>query len=291
MCVPKSKLLLEKLFEIAKAGFSPSSLTNYMRNPMQFYFQRVLKIGDTDEVEENIAVNTLGTIIHDTLEALYKPVCHKILTIDDLAHMNALLSQEVLTQFKTIYKEGDITSGKNLLAFEVAKRHIQNFLKLEEEAILKGDIVEVLHLELAEDRKFFHENLPFEVLLKGSIDRVERRNGTLRVVDYKTGKVVPNDLKLSQWEGLTLDIKNDKIIQLFSYAYILAKVYPNEPIEAGIVSFKNLKSGFMPFQMVQGRTVLLDTITNDTLKFFENELSLLIAEILNPEFDFKEQLV
>ena len=54
-------------------GFSPSSLTNYIRNPLQFYMQRILRINEADEVEENIAVNTLGTIIHNALEELYTP--------------------------------------------------------------------------------------------------------------------------------------------------------------------------------------------------------------------------
>ena len=40
---------------------------------MQFYFQRVLRIREVEEVEESVAVNTLGTIIHEALEELYKP--------------------------------------------------------------------------------------------------------------------------------------------------------------------------------------------------------------------------
>jgi ATP-dependent helicase/DNAse subunit B len=62
---------LLRLKEIAEKGFSPSALTTYIRNPIQFYFQRILRISEADEVEENIAVNTLGTIIHGTLEELY----------------------------------------------------------------------------------------------------------------------------------------------------------------------------------------------------------------------------
>ena len=55
--------LLLRLKEIAEKGFSPSSLTNYIRNPIQFYFQRILRISEVDEVEENIAlvVSTSGS--------------------------------------------------------------------------------------------------------------------------------------------------------------------------------------------------------------------------------------
>jgi ATP-dependent helicase/DNAse subunit B len=53
-----------RLKEIAEKDF-PSALTSYIRNPIQFYFQKILRISEV-EVEENIALNTLGTIIHET---------------------------------------------------------------------------------------------------------------------------------------------------------------------------------------------------------------------------------
>ncbi|GAW88076.1 hypothetical protein FPS14_contig00001-0153 [Flavobacterium psychrophilum] len=126
--IPKAKSAMIRLKEIATGkGFSPSALTTYIRNPIQFYFQRILSIRESEEVEENIALNTLGTIIHQTLEALYKPIINKFLTTDDLNKMLAVANDEVLKQFKEIYKEGEVKKGKNLLAFEVAKRNVFNF--------------------------------------------------------------------------------------------------------------------------------------------------------------------
>jgi hypothetical protein len=48
-----------------RKGFSPSALTSYIRNPIQFYFRKFY-ISEVEEVEENIALNTFGTIIHET---------------------------------------------------------------------------------------------------------------------------------------------------------------------------------------------------------------------------------
>jgi ATP-dependent helicase/DNAse subunit B len=58
--------------------FSPSAFTSYIRNPIQFYF-RDLRIREVEEVEENIALNTLGTIIHETLKVLYEPFIGKFI--------------------------------------------------------------------------------------------------------------------------------------------------------------------------------------------------------------------
>jgi ATP-dependent helicase/DNAse subunit B len=67
-----------RLKEIAEKDF-PSALTSYIRNPIQFYFQKILRISEV-EVEENIALNTLGTIIHETLKVLYEPFIGKFIS-------------------------------------------------------------------------------------------------------------------------------------------------------------------------------------------------------------------
>ena len=62
------KVLLKNLKHYSKSGFSPSSLTNYIRNPIAFYYEKILGIKQHEDVEESVALNTLGTIIHNTLE-------------------------------------------------------------------------------------------------------------------------------------------------------------------------------------------------------------------------------
>lgn len=130
--IDKTPSVLDLLNKIAtEKGFSPSSLTSYIRNPIQFYTQRILRISEIDEVEENIAVNTLGTVIHETLKHLYFPYIGKFLSVNDLDTMYALVETETVRQFKAIYKEGEIKKGKNLLAFEVAKQNVEQFLKMQ----------------------------------------------------------------------------------------------------------------------------------------------------------------
>src|SRR5690606_38773349 len=44
--IEKSDKVMERLKEISEKGFSPSSLSGYIRNPIDFYFQRILKIDE-----------------------------------------------------------------------------------------------------------------------------------------------------------------------------------------------------------------------------------------------------
>jgi hypothetical protein len=295
MEVAKTALVMERLKEIATvSGFSPSALTGYMRNPMQFYYQRILRIRETEEVEENIALNTLGTIIHGALEELYKPVLNRFLTEQDIVAMEALANDEVMRQFIAVYKEGEIKRGRNLLAFEVAKRNVNNFLKQEKAALARGEAIKVLALETKYSRILEHGLLPYPVLISGNIDRVEERNGKLRITDYKTGKVEKTNVTLKDWDGLTLDVKNDKIIQLLCYAFMYEPLANGLEMEAGIISFKNMKAGFMGFSFKDAwdkSAPAQDIIAIDLLESFKTQLATLVAQVLDAHVSFKEETV
>ncbi len=287
--VAKTQGVMVRLQEIATKGFSPSSLTAYIRNPIQFYYQRILRISEADEVEENIAVNTLGTIIHGALEELYKPFIGRLLTQKDLEGCYQNIATEVLTQFKKEYKEGEINKGRNLLAFEVAKRNVYNFLKLEQESLLDGDEVQLIALEAALSKTLLDERLPFPITIAGKVDRIELRNGKIRIVDYKTGKVEQRNVTLKDWKGLTDDIKNEKIIQVLAYAFMYQEQANGKEIEAGIISFKNLKSGFLPFQFKHDKEVTA-IVTPEIMGFYIDEIVALLLEIFDESKPFEEKI-
>jgi hypothetical protein len=287
--VPKSEAVMDRLREIAVAGFSPSALTNYIRNPINFYFQKILRIREVEEVEENIALNTLGTIIHETLKALYESFIGKFISENDISNCFKFLDDEVLKQFKLVYKEGEIKKGRNLLAFEVAKRNVSNFLKMELESIQNGDAIQIIALEQTFGRELIHPNLPFPVLIKGNVDRIELRNGKIRIIDYKTGKVEKTNVILKSWNGLTQELKNDKIIQVLAYAFMFETEAKNYPIEVGIISFKNLKSGFLPFAFKEEKELNI-TVTKEILNSYLEEIVLLLNEIFDVNKPFEEKI-
>ena len=289
MLVPKSEAVMDRLKEIAATGFSPSALTSYIRNPIDFYFQKILRIREVEEVEENIALNTLGTIIHETLKTLYEPFIGKFISESDILNCFKLLDDEVLRQFKLVYKEGEIKKGRNLLAFEVAKRNVANFLRMELEELKNGDAIKIIALEKTFERELKHPLLPFPVLIKGNVDRIELRNGKIRIIDYKTGKVEKTNVVLKSWNGLTQELKNDKIIQVLAYAFMFENEAGDIPIEVGIISFKNLKSGFLPFGFKEDKQ-LKSTVTNETLNHYLDEIVLLLNEIFDANIPFEEKI-
>ena len=211
------------------------------------------------------------------------------MSISDIDSMYALVENETIKQFKTIYKEGEIKKGKNLLAFEVAKQNVEQFLKMEKKDIESGSAIKILFLEHTLEGKIVDKKLPYEITIAGNVDRIELRDNKIRIIDYKTGKVEARTLKVDDFSVLTSDIKYEKIIQLLCYALMFENKtdYKEYPVEAGIISFKNMKAGFMPFGFGKGKNTDYE-ITPNTIDTFKIELVSLIQEILNPEIPFEE---
>jgi len=291
--ITKSPSVLDQLKILSNKGFSPSSLTNYMRNPLDFYYEKVLGIKEFEDVEENIASNTLGSVIHNTLEELYQPLEGLFLTLEHLNGFKPQIEGMITQHFKKLYKDGDFTSGKNLIIFEIAKRYIFNFIDSEIEAIEAGNTIKILAIEADETIDLNIEGLDFPIKLTGKVDRVDAYNGITRVIDYKSGKVEQNKVEIVDWEAITTDYdKYSKSFQVLCYAYMMYKKGKIQlPVEAGIISFKNLKEGFLKFgkkasTYSRNKEQLID---NDTLNNFEAELEKLILEICNPDIDFIEK--
>ena len=293
--IRKTDALQKQIIKIAEEGFSPSSLTNYIRNPIDFYYQKILKIKEHNEVEESIATNTLGTVVHNTLETFYEPLVGKFLTIEILEQLKTRINDMVLFHFKNEYKEGDITKGKNLIIFEIAKRYISNFLDLEIEDLNAGNQIKIIAIEANNEVEIDFQELHFPVKIKGKVDRVDEYNGLLRIIDYKTGSVLPNQVEIVNWEDINTDYKKfSKSFQVLCYAYMMSKSKKiNLPIEAGIISFKNLNSGFLKFSKKENANNRNkdSIITQETLNDFSIQLKKLISEICNQKINFTEKEV
>ncbi len=293
--IQKTESVTDQLKTIAKRGFSPSSLTSYMRNPIDFYYQKLLGINAIEEVEETIAANTLGTVVHNALEALYLPFKGQLLTVDIVTGFKKKIDTYVSKFFEDEYKEGDMTKGKNLIIFEIAKRYVLNFLNIEIEDLKQGNTIKIIDLEAKNENVQINiPELDFPVTLKGTVDRIDEYNGVTRIIDYKTGKVDQGKVEIISWQDLTTDYdKYSKSFQVLTYAYMMHKTKPlSFPLEAGIISFKNLSEGFLSFSKKDraGRGAIRDKlITEKTLNEFEAEIKKLIIEICNPKLDFVEK--
>ncbi|HET8736021.1 MAG TPA: PD-(D/E)XK nuclease family protein [Pricia sp.] len=325
--IAKNEGLLELIKAHAAKGFSPTSLSNYIRNPLDFYKRNLLGIDDSEEVEESVAANTFGTIVHDTLEDLYRPFIGELLTAEGLLAGKGRVKALVKKHFAKSYADGDMSRGKNLIAFNVVGRYVERFLDKEiEEA--KTHQIKIIGLEEKLEIELDIPDFDFPVRLKGKLDRIDEFDGVLRIIDYKTGKVENKNVEIVDWEEaasaagkptpavgrptypelestrsadgalqpanpLISEYDCSKAFQLLCYALMYHTKNPISTLEAGIFSFKNQSAGLMRFatKPKKGSRTKDHDITEKTLSYFSTELKRLILEIFDINMPFVEKEV
>jgi hypothetical protein len=289
--ISKNELVFDRLREIAKAGFSPSSLTNYLYNPVAFYKQKVLRIKEFDDVEETVAYNTLGTVVHEALDDLYKPFIGLFLTVDAILKMEKIAKKLVVKHFKIQFKNGDLSTGKNRLIFEVANRFVTNFLSQEKELLQdKKNQLKIIATEENLSAEITIDGIDFPIKIHGNVDRVDELNGEIRIIDYKSGMVQGAELKVLDFKKLR-EKEQYKAIQVLIYAYLYSKEKKfdfSKNLKAGIFSFKNLNSGFLAINFSSNYRKPDTIITEEKLAEFMEELKTYIKEIYSQEVGFIE---
>ncbi len=288
---PKDEELMRAIEELAGRGFSPTSLTRYIRNPHEFYKRALLKIKEPTAVDETIAPNTFGTIIHNSLETLMKPYVGHILDPMRLRSTLPDIRSVVLSHFTEFYSESSINHGKNLIVFQVLVRTIENFIRYEMDFCARKKI-KLLEVEKRLKIPLEIPGIPFTVFLKGTLDRIDEVDGQLRIIDYKTGRVKLTDMSLGTWEDLLDDTRYMKVFQVLSYAYMYTKAQKNTVLDGGVISLKNLSQGYLDFALLEkkGSRKRYPGIGKDRLQSFEKQLFRLIREICDPSKPFIEKV-
>lgn len=288
--IVKTPEIIQRLKEIAELGFSPSALNIYKTCKLQFYFEKVLGIKEKDEVEETIAANTLGTVVHQCLEDFYQDYIGKTITVDNIENMRSKIDEKLKTTFKKIYKYGDLYHGKNLLIVTVAKRFINNFLDKEIKELKqhhkKGESLKIHFLEEKLSAFIYSEKVDIPVKIHGDADRVDSINGFIRIIDYKTGKVKDDELRVNKIEDVIHENKLGKSFQLLMYAYMYQKMHTEvEVLNSANISFRDLQKNWLKKVQIAGDKSGL--INKEILDDFETELKILIEEIFDKNVTFE----
>ena len=279
--IPKTKSVVEALSGWAEKGVSPSSLSSYIRNPVLFYEQKILGVKEFEEAEEIVGARVMGNIIHNTLEELYQPFLGKILVWEDFDELFEKLDGVFEKHFQNEYKNIDFQRGKNYLIYQIAHSFVENVLKNDKDLAAKSELViHRLEQELSADFELGNHR---KVKLNGKIDRIDSVNGTKRIIDYKTGGVREEKLKLTsgKLEKVFTETDFDKAFQLLIYAHLFFANYENQSVQFGIYPLKFPKKGVFILNFDQN-----SEFTDEIVKLTENNLRGLIEEILDPEIPF-----
>ncbi len=117
------------------------------------------------------------------------------------------------------------------------------------------------------------------VKLFGIIDRVDEKDGGLRIVDYKTGKVEKR--KPAAIEDYFSDVDYKEQFQAMYYAYLTNISIPGRQISVGLMALKTMKEGIW---MLNNN----EPFSSDQFLQFETSLKKLVTEIFDPAIPFTQ---
>ena len=276
--VDKDDTMLKKITKL-----SPTSISTYLRCSLQYYWKYIMNI-NCDEVNEEIQMNVIGSIIHNTLDELYRNFGNEIVTESkflevrsqylDKCYQNALRNNN--------FRNGLPKTGFNSIIASVIDTMISRFLD-NEHNIVKENSLRIL---CTEKELSFHLN---NVELHGFADRIDLLNDKLRVIDYKTGSVNPYDVSISG-NAKQLQDMHDKSIQLIMYKYLFIKMLNSNALgldEALIahIEEENIVPGIIALQKMSNGVFELKVNNADLANDFEAQCDIMFEQLISDIFD------
>ena len=276
--VDKDDTMLKKITKL-----SPTSISTYLRCSLQYYWKYIMNI-NCDEVNEEIQMNVIGSIIHNTLDELYRNFGNEIVTESkflevrnqylDKCYQNALRNNN--------FRNGLPKTGFNSIIASVIDTMISRFLD-NEHNIVKENSLRIL---CTEKELSFHLN---NVELHGFADRIDLLNDKLRVIDYKTGSVNPYDVSISA-NAQQLQDMHDKSIQLIMYKYLFIKMLNSNTLgldEALIahIEEENIVPGIIALQKMSNGVFELKVNNADLANDFEAQCDIMFEQLISDIFD------
>ncbi|MDC7194601.1 PD-(D/E)XK nuclease family protein [Phocaeicola vulgatus] len=292
---------MQSLFDVRanpKAKFSPSALNYYLDCPLKFYYRYVAGLSAPDEVSAEIDSATFGSIFHYAAEHIYKDLTThgKVINkeaLETLLRNEVKLQDYVDTAFKKLFfnvpqNEKPEYNGVQLINSAVIARYLKQLLQND----LRYAPFTFIASEMEVDEPIDIQT-PKGVIksrIGGIIDRMDSKDGTLRIVDYKTGGDTDTPPHV---ESLFIPDKkrSNYVFQTFLYAAIMCRKQPTMKIAPALLYIHRAATETYSPVIQMGEPRKPKEAVEDFSKYekeYRERLQGLLEEIFNPEKSFAQ---
>mgnify|MGYP004448976277 CR=1 FL=1 len=284
MPVAKSADMIERLrrrFSEPKY-LSPSAITVYKKCQKQFFFSYVVGLKEADEISEDADYSEIGTIFHNVMEELYKPLYEKniLLTKEEkkiFKQRKDEIRNIILKHFREVMKlkDDEELHGRNILYREAIEKYVTRLLETDVENIRFEEPEFKVKRTLRNDSN---------IQIGGIIDRRHiDSEGRRWVVDYKTGNVEKRNFV--GFDKMDKDFDEYKVVfQTLAYCVLLN----DDNAMPGVISVrklgkKSLETVEIPMYIGKDKQPLCYA---DVKEEFEKYLNEIVDEIFNESIPF-----
>jgi CRISPR/Cas system-associated exonuclease Cas4 (RecB family) len=213
---------------------------------LKFYLKYLAGIGESEEVEEEIGAAGFGTVVHDTLHILYSRIAEQNqqqITLQELSELvpSGEAERVLLETFINHHFRGRKTGkleGRNIIMFQVMLRYLKKIIQTD---------LPLTPFELISAEKTYERELEIKlagrqerIRLGGKIDRVDKVDELIRVIDYKTGGAKLDFSSLESLFDSEHRNRNSAALQILLYAWLVEAEHPGEKILPGLYVMKAL---------------------------------------------------
>jgi RecB family exonuclease len=262
-------------------GFSPSSVAMFASCSLKYYFSQIVNLQQEKQRDDEMGADVFGTWVHKVLELLDSRLItsggwEDQLSVSEKKELIAPLLAEAMVEIREREGNFEVEKGFNYVLQEVAKTLLGTYF--DESAQWYQERIKLIAVEAKIETQVMIPvgNEMWSIKLKGRIDRIDLKGDSeLRIVDYKTGKVVKKEVDAGESlaETLTQEDLKAKLFQLWMYKYLVTKELLKEPserfdalkgmelsrlkIQPGIISFRNFKDQLIssPLEFTEGETI------------------------------------
>ncbi len=272
-------------------SLSPSAINMYLSCKLKFYFRYIAGLKEQENLLEEIDPLTFGNILHNTMEKLYTPFLGKTISTENIKSIKQNTIEESINEalkkeFNIKKEKKIILSGKNIIIRKILNNYVNQTLKIDS----KYAPFEIIGLEDELETKITVEvnNTKININIKGKIDRIDKINNGIRIIDYKTGKAVQrligNIEKLFSEESKN---RNNAIFQTLLYSKLYYNNFnPTESITPGIYSIRNSHDKNYDYHLQFNKKKVTNYKHIDDE--FTAQLSKILAEIFDTQTNFAQ---
>ena len=287
---------LYRAYDIAQPEsviLSPSALNTYLDCRLRFYYRYVAGLKTPDEVSAEIDSALFGTIFHLSAQLAYTDLTAngKMIQREDLERLlrNEIKLQGYVDQafkqelFKVAPEEKPEYNGVQLINSKVIVSYLKQLLRND----LQYTPFEMVAMEKKVSEKITIQTAlgPLTLRLGGTIDRMDAKEGTLRIVDYKTGGSPKIPANIEQLFTPS-ETRPNYIFQTFLYAAIMSRKQPLMVAPALLYIHRAASESYSPvIEMGEPRK---PKIPVNNFAFFEDEFRERLQALLEEIFDEKE---
>lgn len=269
---------------------SPSALTQYISNPIDFFFNYIAGIKEPKEVSAVVEANEVGSVLHKVMEYFYQDLKKEIITKELIQVKRKKVPALVQRAFAAVMFD----NPNKVLEYSGMQKVILAIVEAYVEIILNQDEhqapFQILTLEQKVEAtvSFPLKGQEASVKIFGYIDRVDEKDGVVKIIDYKTGsdKLTFKDVpELFNSDGKYI---NKALVQTLLYTYVYEQYAGKTAVEPNLYVVKTMSQDGTWFK--SGKQSLAGDYLEELKPQFLEELRKKLTELFEAPY-FKASAV